>query len=337
MFIPLFLSNCTPVSLHMLKCSCAHILSCLVIYSSFAGIGHAEIMWFIVSSNCWRSLHLLSVSVFNIFFTYFVCNAWSCAATISLSVSAFRSSFDSQRIVPSSLISCLFIFLMYCPCIYYYYCHYYYYYYYYYTIWMSVVTGLFFLVLLLNQRWSPPLRLQTSRCSTFCITCDVSSIAVFCSETIKRFSGTAPKFFLKILVTIPVAPFITGIIAYFRFHIRCISIYTLLYFNFFSASFAQHFCLRVLPHLPECIFSLFLFLVIISGLFVVTSLTVCTAWFHNTVTSPSSYTGLSMCVYHLSVVSTPKALSSANVYKLYLLSLNIRSSPKWGTQRLSGQ
>ena len=33
--------------------------------------------------------------------------------------------------------------------------HYYYYcccYYYYYTIWMSLVTGLFFLVLLLNQR-----------------------------------------------------------------------------------------------------------------------------------------------------------------------------------------
>jgi hypothetical protein len=30
--------------------------------------------------------------------------------------------------------------------------YYYYYYYYYYTIWMSLVTGLFFLVLLLNQQ-----------------------------------------------------------------------------------------------------------------------------------------------------------------------------------------
>jgi len=30
--------------------------------------------------------------------------------------------------------------------------YYYYYYYYYYTIWMSLVTGPFFLVLLLNQR-----------------------------------------------------------------------------------------------------------------------------------------------------------------------------------------
>jgi len=32
---------------------------------------------------------------------------------------------------------------------------------------MSLVTGLSFLVLLLNQRWSPPLRLQVSHCSTF--------------------------------------------------------------------------------------------------------------------------------------------------------------------------
>jgi hypothetical protein len=51
-----------------------------------------------------------------------------------------------------------------------------------------------------------------------------------------------------------------------------------------------------------------LFLNIISGLSSVTSLSVCTAWFHNTVTYPSSYTGLGMCVYHLSVVSMPKAL-----------------------------
>ena len=54
----------------------------------------------------------------------------------------------------------------------------YYYYYYYYTIWMSLVTGLFLLVLLLNKRWSLPLTLQASHCSTFRIMCDVISIAV---------------------------------------------------------------------------------------------------------------------------------------------------------------
>ena len=131
------------------------------------------------------------------------------------------------------------------------------YYYYYYAIWMSLVKGLFFPVLLLNQRWSPPLTLQDSHCSTFRIMCDVPSIAVFCSESIECFPGTLSKFFLKLLVTIPVAPNITSIIVYFRFHIRCISIHKLLYFNFFSLPFAQHFCLWVLPHLSVCMFSLF--------------------------------------------------------------------------------
>ena len=66
----------------------------------------------------------------------------------------------------------------------------------------------FFLVLLLNQRWSPSLRLQASHCSTFRIMCDVPSIAVSCSESIECFPGTASKFFLKLLVTIPVASII---------------------------------------------------------------------------------------------------------------------------------
>ena len=46
--------------------------------------------------------------------------------------------------------------------------------------------------------------------------CDIPSIAVFFSESIECFPGTASKFFLKLLVTIPVAPFITGTIVHFR-------------------------------------------------------------------------------------------------------------------------
>jgi hypothetical protein len=42
--------------------------------------------------------------------------------------------------------------------------------------------------------------------------CDVPSIAVFCSESIECFPGSASKFFLKLLVTIPVAPIIIIII-----------------------------------------------------------------------------------------------------------------------------
>jgi hypothetical protein len=44
--------------------------------------------------------------------------------------------------------------------------------------------------------------------------CDVSSIAVLCSESVERFPGTASKFFLKLLVTIPMAPIITGVIVF---------------------------------------------------------------------------------------------------------------------------
>ena len=158
---------------------------------------------------------------------------------------------------------------------------------------MSLVTGLFFLVLLLNQRCSPPLRLQASHCSTFRIMCDVPSMAVFCSESIKCFPGTVSKFFLELLVTTPVAPIITGTIVHFRFHIRCISTYKLLYFNFNSASFFRTTFLSagIATSISVPFFSL-LFLIIISGLFAVTSRSVCTAWFLNTVTSPSSHTGL---------------------------------------------
>ena len=123
----------------------------------------------------------------------------------------------------------------------------------------SFVTGLFFLVLLLNQRWSPPLRLQASHCSTFRIMCDVPSIAVFCSECIECFPGTASKFFLKLLVTIPVAPIITGINVHFKFHFRYISIHNSRILTSFPLPFTRHFCLRVLPHLSVYMFSLFCF------------------------------------------------------------------------------
>ena len=80
--------------------------------------------------------------------------------------------------------------------------------------------------------------------------CDVPSTAVFCSESIECLPGTASKFFLKPLVTIPVAPIITGIVVHFRFvvslHIKsCI-------LTSFPLPFAQHFCLRVLPHQCAC-------------------------------------------------------------------------------------
>src|SRR5215475_4146989 len=107
---------------------------------------------------------------------------------------------------------------------------------------------------------------QASHCSTFRIMCDVPSIAVSCSESIECFPRTASKFFLKLLVTIPVAPIITGITVHFRFHIRCISMHKLLYFNFFSASFCTTFLSAgIATSISVHIFSV-LFVIIISSL-----------------------------------------------------------------------
>ena len=103
--------------------------------------------------------------------------------------------------------------------------------------------------------------------------CDVSSRAVFCVESIECSLGTVSKFFLKLLVTIPVVRIFTGKIVHFRFHIRFISTQNSCNLASFPLNFAQHFCLPVLPHLSVCSFSLYL--IIISGLFAVTSLSLC--------------------------------------------------------------
>ena len=116
---------------------------------------------------------------------------------------------------------------------------------------------------LLGMIWSGlntiiPLRLQASHCSTFRIMCDVPSI-VFCSESIECFPGTTSKFFFKLLVTIPVAPIITGTI-----YISGSTFVLSLYINSciltsFPLPFVQHFCLRVLPHLSVCMLSFLFF------------------------------------------------------------------------------
>ena len=101
--------------------------------------------------------------------------------------------------------------------------------------------------------------------------CDVPSIAVFCSESIECYPGTASKFSLSLLVTIPVAPTITGIIVHFRFHIRFLSIHKLLYFNLFSASFCTTFLSADIATSISVHVSSFLFLIIISALLLLLS------------------------------------------------------------------
>jgi hypothetical protein len=86
------MSNFTSIPLYMLKFSSTGTLSCRFIYCYFVNIWHSDVMWSIVSSYCWHSLHLPPVFVFSIFVAWcLVCNAWSCVSVTSRSVSAFRS------------------------------------------------------------------------------------------------------------------------------------------------------------------------------------------------------------------------------------------------------
>ena len=78
------------------------------------------------------------------------------------------------------------------------------------TITLSPITSLFSLVLLLNQRRSPPLRLRVADCSTFLTTCGAPSLAAFCS--VYWMFTWCGFFFFKPFVTVLVAPIITGII-----------------------------------------------------------------------------------------------------------------------------
>ena len=114
--------------------------------------------------------------------------------------------------------------------------------------------------------------------------CDVPSIAGFCSESTECFPGTASKFFLNLLVTIPVAPIITDTIVHFRFHIRCISIHKLLYFNFFSYTFSTTFlsagiATSIIVHVFSFLFLIIILLLLLSSSLLNKPLYVITHWY----------------------------------------------------------
>jgi hypothetical protein len=103
-------------------------------------------------------------------------------------------------------------------------------------------------------------------------------------------------FFFKPLFTVPVAAAITGIIIHFMFHICCISIHKLLYFSLLSAHVCMTFLSAGIATSVSVRLFCFFVLIFISGLFAVTSLSVCAAWFHSTVTYCCSHTGFGVCV-----------------------------------------
>jgi hypothetical protein len=113
-----------------------------------------------------------------------------------------------------------------------------------------LVTGFLssLVLLLLSQRWTPPLRLHVSACSTFLMMCDVRSMAVFCKESIECCPGIVSRYFCKLLLTIPVAPMITGMTKRFMFHILRISVFRFYTLISFQLTFVLHSYLMVLLH-----------------------------------------------------------------------------------------
>jgi hypothetical protein len=87
------------------------------------------------------------------------------------------------------------------------------------------------LVLLLNQRRSPPLWVQVSACSTLGVTCDAQSIVAFCCESIECFPGTASKFFFKLFFLLFRWPQLLPMYTYIGY----MPVHKLLYYIFVSA------------------------------------------------------------------------------------------------------
>jgi hypothetical protein len=77
--------------------------------------------------------------------------------------------------------------------------------------------------------------------NTFLSVCNVPKMAVFCSESMECLPGMSSRYFLRPLVTVPMATMTTGITEHFMVHIHHISMHRFLYFNFFSASLCVTF------------------------------------------------------------------------------------------------
>jgi len=99
---PLFPYICYSTVQHTLH----HISVCTVLFP----ILDMAIWSVSLSHQTVYSLHLLSVSVCNIFVTWYsVCNTWSCATIISPPASPYRSSPNSHSNVSSPPLSCIYI------------------------------------------------------------------------------------------------------------------------------------------------------------------------------------------------------------------------------------
>jgi len=119
--------------------------------------------------------------------------------------------------------------------------------------------------------------------------------------------------FLRPFVVIPVAPVSTRTIIHFKFHIRCISIYKILFLAPFPLPFARYFC-QCFCHIYqyECflffVFNYHIWSICLTSLSV--CLSVCIPSIYITVSYLVPHTSLGVCVfmYQFSISSMPRAL-----------------------------
>jgi len=103
------LIRCVPLQFSVVEHTLYHISLCIVLLPILGMM----IRCVPLCHQIVYSLYLLYFSVCNICAVrYLVCNARSCAAIVSLSVSPFNSPLDRRRNVSSSPISCLSILLI---------------------------------------------------------------------------------------------------------------------------------------------------------------------------------------------------------------------------------
>jgi hypothetical protein len=174
-----------------------------------------------VSSNGWLSLHLLSVSVCNIFVTWHsVLNAWSCAV-ISL---CFSSQISLQQ--PQE---CVFF-----------------------TNKLSNHTSIIIIIflnlfLLITFRWQSfgkarsQQQIKVIYPSTSQMMCAVLIIVIFCSSVADGWTGIMWRFWSNPFLIVPHAPGITGTILILPFHILLTSISKPFCLLSFSVSFVLMF------------------------------------------------------------------------------------------------
>jgi hypothetical protein len=123
--------------------------------------------------------------------------------------------------------------------------------------------------------------------------CDVPSITLFFfSESTDCLPVVSSKFLFKLFVTIQVAPGNTGIITLHVPYSLCLSPHKLLWFYFLFYLFFHDISVCWYWHMSVCMFSHFVFNYCIWPR---NSVSLCTPWFHSTVTFSCSHTSF-LCV-----------------------------------------